>query len=67
MTGPTEESRGATERLGAIRGVSWVWRSGNSAGKSGADIGVIAQEVEAVFPSWWRLNPPASRRSTTPA
>ena len=33
-----------------MRGVSWQWRDDNPAGLTGTDAGVIAQEVEAVFP-----------------
>jgi hypothetical protein len=40
----------ALEGLRAVRGVSWQWRERNPAGLTGSDAGVIAQEVEAVFP-----------------
>ena len=33
-----------------LRGVSFEWREGAPAGLSGRDLGVIAQEVEEVFP-----------------
>lgn len=40
----------ALKGLRAVRGVSWRWRDDNPAGLTGTDAGVIAQEVEAVFP-----------------
>ncbi|AEV73126.1 hypothetical protein MycrhN_2540 [Mycolicibacterium rhodesiae NBB3] len=40
----------ALERLRAIRGVSFAWREGVSAGTRERELGVIAQEVESVFP-----------------
>jgi len=33
-----------------LRGVSWTWREDAQSEHSGRDMGVIAQEVEEVFP-----------------
>ena len=38
----------ALEKVEALRGVSYTWKDGNRKGES--EIGVIAQEVESVFP-----------------
>jgi hypothetical protein len=50
MAGQDPQDQDATERLAGLRGVTWVWREDNIVGKSGSDMGVIAQEIEAVFP-----------------
>lgn len=50
MESESDERSETAARLQAVRGVSWSWREGNPIGKSGTDAGVIAQEVETVFP-----------------
>ena len=40
----------ALERLKRIRGVSFEWRDGFQPGARKRELGVIAQEVQAVFP-----------------
>jgi hypothetical protein len=53
------------ELLGAIRGVTWEWNEASeSRGKTpGAeDAGVIAQEVEAVFPALVATSPDGYKR-----
>jgi hypothetical protein len=42
--------REALAALRRVRGVSWEWKEGNPIGREGFDMGVIAQEVEQVFP-----------------
>lgn len=39
-----------------LRGVSFTWREGAPPGHSGPDLGVIAQEVEEVFPELVRTD-----------
>jgi Chaperone of endosialidase len=39
-----------TTRLRRIRGVSWEWREGAPVESHGREAGVIAQEVQVVFP-----------------
>jgi hypothetical protein len=41
----------ACERVGRLRGVTWTWRPDAPDGLVGEDMGVIAQEVEAVIPA----------------
>jgi trimeric autotransporter adhesin len=51
MPAPTEKRESEALRgLRAVRGVSWQWRDSNPLGLAGSEAGVIAQEVEAVFP-----------------
>jgi hypothetical protein len=57
MADPKEDRPDAVERLAKVRGVRWEWREGNVAGKSGSDMGVVAQEVEAVFPELVHTDP----------
>lgn len=40
-----------------LRGVSFEWRENAVSGHAGADLGVIAQEVEEVFPELVRTSP----------
>lgn len=40
----------ACERVGQLRGVSWRWRPDAPDGLSGDDMGVLAQDVDAVLP-----------------
>ena len=54
---PSEPEGDATEKVGRIRGVSWTWREGNPAGEEGESMGVIAQEVEEVFPELVERHP----------
>jgi len=43
---------GATRRIGALRGVTWQWRDDAPAeAKAQPGMGVIAQDVERVFPA----------------
>src|SRR5918911_4134939 len=54
--GPTGEG-GATARIRSLRGVRWQWRDDAPAEARGqAGMGVIAQEVEAVFPELVRTS-----------
>jgi hypothetical protein len=53
------------DKLGGVRGVTWVWK--DEAGPLGkvpgaADAGVIAQEVEAVFPELVVTGPDGTKR-----
>lgn len=41
----------ACERVGQLRGVTWRWRPDAPDALAGQDMGVIAQEVEAVLPA----------------
>ena len=50
-----EPIRGALEKLGVLRGVTWRWK--DSHGGSLRSMGVIAQEVERVFPDIVRTDP----------
>jgi hypothetical protein len=46
-----EAGRRATQRIGALRGVRWEWvQEAPAEAKDQPGIGVIAQEVERVFP-----------------
>jgi hypothetical protein len=47
---PADRSGGAVGRIREIRGVSWEWREGVPIEAQGREAGVIAQEVQAVFP-----------------
>jgi hypothetical protein len=40
-----------------LRGVSFEWRENAPRGQTGADLGVVAQEVEEVFPELVRTGP----------
>ncbi len=41
----------ATERIGRLRGVTWEWRDDAPEGaKANPGMGVIAQEVESIWP-----------------
>ncbi|MEZ5101462.1 MAG: tail fiber domain-containing protein [Thermoleophilia bacterium] len=44
----------ALDRLLALRGVSFEWRDATRRAEDGPQIGMIAQEVERVFPGWVR-------------
>jgi Chaperone of endosialidase len=47
----SEEKREATDRIGQLRGVTWEWREdAPDEAKDQPGIGVIAQDVERVFP-----------------
>lgn len=45
-----DRSGDTTSRLRRLRGVSWEWREGAPVESDGREAGVIAQEVQAVFP-----------------
>jgi hypothetical protein len=47
--GPSEDPS-VVALVRRLRGVSFEWRENAPEGRSGRDLGVIAQEVEAVFP-----------------
>ncbi len=48
---------GAVSRIRRLRGVTWRWRDDVPAGvEQTPEIGVIAQEVEAVFPELVRMD-----------
>jgi len=48
-----ETLAGALDQLLRLRGVSFLWRDPEKhGGRSGTQIGLIAQDVEAVFPDW---------------
>lgn len=48
-----EPLRGALERLSRLRGVSFEWKEPEEQGNlTGSQMGLIAQEVEAVLPEW---------------
>ncbi|MGR9052233.1 MAG: tail fiber domain-containing protein [Gammaproteobacteria bacterium] len=48
-----EPLQGALEKLLALRGVNFEWKDPEQqGGAGGAQIGMIAQEVEQVFPQW---------------
>jgi hypothetical protein len=52
-----------TERLAQIRGVSWQWRDdAPDEAKELPGMGVIAQEVEAVFPELVTTGPDGIKR-----
>jgi len=52
-----EPSREATERIGALRGVTWEWREDAPAEvKEQPGLGVIAQDVERIFPELVRTS-----------
>ena len=44
-------------RVRHLRGVSFEWRENAPDGHTGADLGVIAQEVEEVFPELVHMSP----------
>jgi Chaperone of endosialidase len=51
VTGADEKNRTLTERIGRLRGVSWDWRDeAPDEVKRQPGMGVIAQDVERVFP-----------------
>jgi hypothetical protein len=47
--GAAEGSRGAVDRIRRLRGVSWEWRE-EAPYEGGREAGVIAQDVQTVFP-----------------
>jgi hypothetical protein len=52
-----------TGRLRRLRGVTWRWRDdAPEEAKRSAEIGVIAQEVEAVFPELVETTPEGLKR-----
>lgn len=54
----SEEAGDATRRIQALRGVTWEWRDEAPAdAKDQPGIGVIAQEVEKVFPELVETTP----------
>jgi hypothetical protein len=54
---------GATARIRHLRGVRWQWRDDAPAeARAQAEMGVIAQEVEAVFPDLVRTSPTGVKR-----
>jgi hypothetical protein len=60
--GPTGEG-GATARIRRLRGVRWHWRDDAPAeARAQAEMGVIAQELEAVFPELVRTSPTGVKR-----
>jgi hypothetical protein len=44
-------------RVRRLRGVSFEWRENAPPEQTGADLGVVAQEVEEVFPELVRTSP----------
>ena len=52
-----DRSGETTTRLRRIRGVSWEWREGAPVESHGREAGVIAQEVQAVFPELVKPGP----------
>lgn len=57
------EGESVTERLRRIRGVTWRWRDdAPAAAKAQPAMGVIAQEVEAVFPELVSTGPDGYKR-----
>lgn len=50
MNTPDGADEAASKRVGRLRGVSWEWREGAPIDSQGREAGVIAQEVQAVFP-----------------
>jgi hypothetical protein len=53
----TEGDPSVMAQVRRLRGVSFEWRENASPGHTGADLGVVAQEVEAVFPELVRTGP----------
>ena len=54
----TEEESGATEKIKQLRGVTWEWREeAPEEAKEQPGLGVIAQEVEKVFPELVETTP----------
>ena len=54
----SEEAGDATRRIQALRGVTWEWREeAPEDAKEQPGIGVIAQEVEKVFPELVETTP----------
>jgi hypothetical protein len=59
----TGEPPPASARLGRLRGVTWEWRDeAPGAAKAQPGIGVIAQDVEEVFPELVTVGPDGYRR-----
>jgi hypothetical protein len=52
-----EPMHGTLEKLLALRGVSYVYNNPEEIGETdGTKLGMVAQEVEAVFPQWVQTN-----------
>jgi Chaperone of endosialidase len=50
--------KGALEKLSRLRGVSFEWKNPEEQGNlTGTQIGLVAQEVEEVFPEWISTDP----------
>jgi hypothetical protein len=47
---PIEGDGSVVSQVRRLRGVRWDWSEDNPLGLSGPDMGVLAQEVEAVYP-----------------
>ncbi len=52
-----DRSGDAVGRIRSLRGVSWEWRDDAPVEAGGREAGVIAQEVQAVFPDLVRTGP----------
>lgn len=60
-----DEGVGALERLALLRGVTWTWNAHSAmVGKvpGSMDAGIVAQEVEAVFPELVETSPEGFKR-----
>lgn len=53
----TDSDLSVMARVRRLRGVSFVWRENAPPGHTGADLGVVAQEVEEIFPELVRTSP----------
>lgn len=47
---PSDSAEGSLAGIRKLRGVSWEWRPAAPIDREGREAGVIAQDVEAVFP-----------------
>ncbi|MGH2955611.1 MAG: tail fiber domain-containing protein [Solirubrobacterales bacterium] len=52
-----DRSKGTLDRIRRLRGVSWEWREEAPVEAEGREAGVIAQEVQAVFPELVETGP----------
>jgi hypothetical protein len=57
--------KGALEKLSRLRGVSFEWRDPQEQGNlTGEQMGLVAQEVEEVFPEWIDTDPSGFKNMT---
>jgi hypothetical protein len=57
--------KGALEKLSRLRGVSFEWKNPEEQGNlTGTQIGLVAQEVEEVFPEWISTDPSGYKNLT---